>query len=292
MLTGIINMNRRLADSIKDYIIITFGLSLFATGWLVFLIPAQITGGGISGLGAVIYFATGIPVSLTYLSVNVVLVLIAIKILGANSGVKTIYSILMLTLLFALFQNIVPEPLVNDVFLSAVLGGMSCGIGLGVVFSRGGSTGGTDIFAMIINKYRNISPGRIILYCDVIIIASSYIVFRSPEKLVYGYVSMWVVAYSLDSFLSGANRSAQMFIISKNYKNIADFINKEAIRGVTILDGTGWYSQENTKIIMSVVRKKQTSQIFRKIKELDPEAFITMGSVMGVYGKGFDQIKL
>ncbi len=285
-------MNRRLADSIKDYIIITFGLSLFATGWLVFLIPAQITGGGISGLGAVIYFATGIPVSITYLSANVFLVLIAIKILGANFGVKTIYSILMLTLLFALFQNIVPEPLVNDVFLSAVLGGMSCGIGLGVVFSRGGSTGGTDIFAMIINKYRNVSPGRIILYCDVIIIASSYIVFRSPEKLVYGYVSMWVVAYSLDSFLSGANRSAQMFIISKNYKNIADFINKEAIRGVTILEGKGWYTQEDTKIIMSVVRKKQTSQIFRKIKELDPEAFITMGSVMGVYGKGFDQIKL
>jgi uncharacterized membrane-anchored protein YitT (DUF2179 family) len=292
MLTGIINMNHRLAESIKDYIIITFGLSLFATGWLVFLIPAQITGGGISGLGAVLYFATGIPVSITYLSVNVILVLIAIKILGASSGVKTIYSILMLSLLFALFPNVVKEPLVNDMFLSAVLGGMSCGIGLGVVFSRGGSTGGTDIFAMIVNKYRNISPGRIILYCDVIIIASSYIVFRSPEKLVYGYVSMWVVAYSLDSFLSGANRSAQMFIISKNYKNIADFINKEAIRGVTILEGKGWYTQENTKIIMSVVRKKQTSQIFRKIKELDPEAFITMGSVMGVYGKGFDKIKL
>jgi uncharacterized membrane-anchored protein YitT (DUF2179 family) len=292
MLTGIINMNHRLAESIKDYIIITFGLSLFATGWLVFLIPAQITGGGISGLGAVLYFATGIPVSITYLSVNVILVLIAIKILGASSGVKTIYSILMLSLLFALFPNVVKEPLVNDMFLSAVLGGMSCGIGLGVVFSRGGSTGGTDIFAMIVNKYRNISPGRIILYCDVIIIASSYIVFRSPEKLVYGYVSMWVVAYSLDSFLSGANRSAQMFIISKNYKNIADFINKEAIRGVTILEGKGWYTQENTKIIMSVVRKKQTSQIFRKIKELDPEAFITMGSVLGVYGKGFDKIKL
>jgi uncharacterized membrane-anchored protein YitT (DUF2179 family) len=176
-------------------------------------------------------------------------------------------------------------------FLSAVLGGMAGGIGLGVVFSRGGSTGGTDIFAMIINKYRNISPGRIILYCDVIIIASSYFVFQSPEKLVYGYVSMWVVAYSLDSFLSGANRSAQMFIISKNYEKIADFINKEAIRGVTILDGTGWYTR---RIQKSLCRwsKKETSQIFRKIREIDPDAFISMGSVMGVYGKGFDKIKL
>lgn len=292
MFTGIVRMQRKLAVTIKDFTIITFGLSLFALGWVVFLIPAEITGGGISGLGAVLYFAAKIPVSATYLSINVVLVLVAIKILGANFGLKTIYSIGVLTVFFAVFQNVVKEPLVSDMFLSAVLGGIFCGVGLGVVFSRGGSTGGTDIFAMIVNKYRNISPGRVILYCDVIIIASSYFVFHSPEKLVYGYVSMWVVAYSLDSFLSGANRSAQMFIVSKNYQKIADYINNEAIRGVTILEGTGWYSQENMKIIMSVVRKKETSQIFRKIREIDPEAFITMGSVMGVYGKGFDRIKL
>jgi uncharacterized membrane-anchored protein YitT (DUF2179 family) len=292
MFTGIVNMNRKLASAIKDYVIITFGLLLFALGWLVFLIPAEITGGGVSGVGAVVYFAAKIPVSITFLSVNAVLVLIAIKILGANFGVKTIYSILILTTFFAVFQGIVKEPIVDDMFLSAVLGGMACGIALGIVFSRGGSTGGTDIFVMIVNKYRNISPGRIILYCDVIIIASSYFVFQSPEKLVYGYVSMWVVAYSLDSFLSGANRSAQMFIVSKEYEKIADFINNEAIRGVTILDGTGWYTRENIKIIMSVVRKKETSQIFRKIRQIDPNAFITMGSVMGVYGQGFDKIKM
>jgi len=285
-------MNRKLATAIKDYGIITFGLLLFALGWVVFLIPAEITGGGVSGIGAVLYYAAKIPVSVTYLAVNAVLVLIAIKILGASFGLKTIYSILILSTFFAFFQGIVKEPIVDDMFLSAVLGGMAGGIGLGIVFSRGGSTGGTDIFAMIINKYRNISPGRIILYCDVIIIASSYFVFQSPEKLVYGYVSMWVVAYSLDSFLSGANRSAQMFIVSKEYEKIADFINNEAIRGVTILDGTGWYTRENTKIIMSVVRKKETSQIFRGIKVIDPDAFITMGSVMGVYGKGFDRIKM
>ncbi|MDD4227447.1 MAG: YitT family protein [Mariniphaga sp.] len=285
-------MDRKRANVIKDYIIITFGLLLYALGWVMFLIPAEITGGGISGVGAVLYFATKIPVSLTYLSVNVILVFIAIKILGANFGVKTIYSILVLSLFFALFQNVLKNPIVNDIFLSAVLGGMACGVGIGIVFSRGGSTGGTDIFALIINKYRNISPGRIILYCDVIIIASSYFVFHSAEKLVYGYVSMWVVAYALDSFLSGANRSAQMFIISKEYEKIANFINHEAIRGVTLLEGKGWYTRENTKIIMSVVRKKETSQIFRKIREIDPDAFITMGSVMGVYGKGFDKLKM
>ena len=285
-------MKKNSVTAVKDYAIITFGLLLFTMGWMVFLLPAEITGGGISGVGAVLYYATKIPVSATYLSVNVLLVLIAIRILGASFGIKTIYSILMLSAFFAIFQGIVKEPIVDDMFLSAVLGGMSCGIGLGIVFSRGGSTGGTDIFAMIVNKYRNISPGRIILYCDVIIIASSYFVFRSPEKLVYGYVSMWVVSYSLDSFLSGTNRSAQMFIYSKEYEKIANFINNEAIRGVTIVDGKGWYSREETKIIISVVRKKETGMIFRDIKEIDPDAFITMGSVMGVYGKGFDKLKL
>jgi len=285
-------MNPKLATAIKDYSIITFGLLMFTMGWVLFLIPAEITGGGVSGVAAVVYFATKIPVSITFLAINVVLVLVAIKILGANFGIKTIYSIAVLTVFFAFFQNILKKPIVDDNFLSAVLGGMSGGIGLGIVFSRGGSTGGTDIFAMIINKYRNISPGRIILYCDVIIIASSYFVFQSPAKLVYGYVTMWVVSYSVDSFLSGANRSAQMFIFSKKYEEIADFINNEAIRGVTVLNGMGWYTKEDTKIIMSVVRKRETGAIFRKIKEIDPEAFITMGSVMGVYGQGFEKLKL
>ena len=285
-------MKDKVKSAIKDYVIITFGLLVFALGWMLFLIPAEITGGGISGVGVVIYYATGIPVGISFLVVNVALVLVALKILGANFGIKTIYSILVLTLFFSLFQNILKDPIVDDDFLSAVLGGMSGGIGLGIVFSRGGSTGGTDIFAMIVNKYRNISPGRIILYADVIIIASSYFVFQSPGKLVYGYVSMWVVAYSLDSFLNGANRSAQMFIFSRKYEEIADFINNEAVRGVTVLDGTGWYKKENTKIVLSIVRKRETSAIFRKIKEIDPEAFISMGSVMGVYGQGFEKLKL
>ncbi|MBN2636806.1 MAG: YitT family protein [Prolixibacteraceae bacterium] len=285
-------LKQKFADAIKDYVIITFGLLLYVLGWVLFLIPAEITGGGVSGVAAVVFFATKIPVSLTFLAINIVLVLVAVKILGASFGVKTIYSIIVLTVFFAVFQNVLKKPIVDDTFLSAVLGGMSGGIGLGIVFSRGGSTGGTDIFAMIVNKYRNVSPGKVIMLCDVVIIGSSYFVFQSPEKLVYGYVSMWVVSYSLDSFLSGANRSAQMFIFSKKYEEIANYINNEAIRGVTILDGTGWYSKEDTKVIMSVVRKRETSAIFRKIKEIDSEAFITMGSVMGVYGQGFEKLKL
>ena len=292
MIREIIQNNKKLSEIVKDYSIITFGLFVFTIGWMLFIIPAEITGGGISGVAAVIFYATKIPVSISFFVINIILVLIAIKILGANFGVKTIFSIIILTAFFALFQDVVKEPIVDDTFLSAVLGGMAGGIGLGIVFSRGGSTGGTDIFAMIVNKYRNVSPGRVIMLADVIIIASSYFVFKSPEKLVYGYVVMWVVSYTLDSFLSGANRSAQMFIISKKFTEIAEFINTEATRGVTLLDGTGWYTKEDTKIVMSVVRKKETSAIFRKIKEIDPDAFISMGSVMGVYGQGFDKIKL
>ena len=292
MVTKILSSNGKVARIIKEYFIITFGLFVFTLGWVLFIIPAEITGGGISGVAAVIFYATKFPVSISYLIINIALVLIAIKILGANFGVKTIFSILVLTIFFAVFQDVVKEPIVDDTFLSAVLGGMAGGIGLGIVFSRGGSTGGTDIFAMIINKYRNVSPGKVIMFCDVLIISSSYFVFHSVEKLVYGFVVMWVVSYTLDSFLSGANRSAQMFIVSKEYEKIADFINTQAIRGVTLLDGSGWYTKKETKVIMSVVRKKETSAIFRKIKEIDPDAFISMGSVMGVYGQGFDKLKL
>ncbi|MCE4563226.1 YitT family protein [Maribellus sp. CM-23] len=284
--------NRSLVKVIEDYAIMTFGLFLFAMAWEVFIIPAQITGGGITGVSAVVYYATGFPVSLTYLAINVVLVLIAIKILGANFGVKTIFSIGVVTTFFVIFENVVKEPLVDDMFLSSVIGGMISGAGLGVVFSRGGSTGGTDIIAMIVNKYRNVSPGRVIMLCDVVIIASVYFVFQSVEKLVYGYVVMWVVSYSLDSFLSGANRSAQMFIVSKEYKKIAEYISHEAVRGVTLLDGSGWYTNKEVKVIMSVVRKKESGAIFRYIKKIDPDAFISMGSVMGVYGKGFEKIKI
>ncbi|MFV0590049.1 MAG: YitT family protein [Draconibacterium sp.] len=292
MFTEMLAANRSLVKVIQDYAIMTFGLFLFAMAWEVFIIPAQITGGGITGVSAVVYYATGIPVSLTYLAINVVLVLIAIKVLGANFGMKTIYNIGVLTAFFAIFENLVKKPLVDDLFLSSVLGGMLSGAGLGVVFSRGGSTGGTDIIAMIVNKYRNMSPGRVIMLCDVIIIGSVFLVFKSVDKMVYGYVVMWVMSYGLDSFLSGANRSAQMFIVSKEYETIAEFINQEAARGVTILDGKGWYTKTESKVIMSVVRKKESGAIFRYIKQIDPDAFISMGSVMGVYGKGFDRIKL
>jgi uncharacterized membrane-anchored protein YitT (DUF2179 family) len=276
---------------IKDYTIMLIGLVLYVLSWTLFLIPAQITGGGISGLAAVIYYSTKIPIGVTYFAINAVLITFALKILGPNFGVKTIFNMVALTILFAIPQEYFPGALIEDNFLSAVLGGMMGGVGIGLVFSRGGSTGGTDIIAMIVNKYRNMSPGRIILYCDVIIISSSYFLVHSVEKMVYGFVSMAVVSYTLDAFLSGSNASAQIFIFSPKYDEIADFINTESVRGVTVIDGKGWYTQQDVKILMTIVRKKEASIIFRKVKEIDPEAFISMASVMGVYGKGFDKLR-
>lgn len=282
----------KLKTTFVDYLVIAFGMALYVLSWTVFIIPAEITGGGISGLSAVIFYSTQIPVAVSYAVINIFLILIAIKILGASFGIKTIYSMGVATLLFWVTQDLLSQPLVDDTFLAAVIGAMIGGIGIGLVFTRGGSTGGTDIIAMIVNKYRNISPGRVIMYCDVIIIASSYFVFQSPGKLVYGYVSMWVISYTIDAFLNGSNASAQIFIFSKKFEEIADYINKNASRGVTVLDGTGWYTKEKVKVVMTVVRKKESSLIFRKLKEIDPEAFISMGSVMGVYGQGFDKIKI
>src|SRR5664279_2413296 len=270
------SQKQKIRTVILDYTIMLIGLSLYALSWILFLVPAQITGGGISGLSAVIFYSTKIPIGLTFFLINVVLVAIAMKILGASFGIKTIFSMIVLSLLFSIPQSLFPDAIIKDNFLSAVLGGMLGGVGIGLVFSRGGSTGGTDIVAMIINKYRNISPGRIIMYCDVIIIGSSYFLVHSLDKMVYGFVSMAVVSYTLDAYLSGSNASAQIFIFSPKYEEIADFINNESLRGVTVLDGKGWYTQDDVKVLLTIVRKKETSIIFRKVKEIDPDAFISM----------------
>jgi len=284
------NRNKYL-DISKTYFIMFLGLIFYSLGWTIFLIPAKIAGGGISGVGVLLYYASGIPVGVVYFIINAFLVLIAIKKLGASFGTKTIVNMAIISVLLTVLPKYLNKAIIDDTFLSAVLGGIMGGVGLGLVFSQGGSTGGTDIIAMLVTKYRRISPGRVIMYCDVIIIASSWLVFHSLEILVYGYVSMWVVSYSLDAFLNGATQSAQLFIFSEKWEELRDHILKENNRGVTIIDGTGGFTNEPQKIIMTVVRKRETAAIFKKIKEIDHTAFVSMGSVMGVYGEGFDQLK-
>ncbi|PKP39655.1 MAG: YitT family protein [Bacteroidetes bacterium HGW-Bacteroidetes-15] len=277
--------------------IIVFGLFLYALSWTAFLLPHKITGGGVSGIGALIYYATGFPLGYTYFLVNIGLILIAIKVLGASFGIKTIFGVITASILLSVLQSFIHLPVVEDKFLSAIIGGILSGVGLGIIFTQGGSTGGTDIIAMIVTKYRNVSPGRVILLCDVFIIGASFLVLtelvpvKRIETIVYGYVSMAITAYAIDAVLSGSRQSVQMFIFSKNYAEIADRITIEMNRGVTVIDGVGWYTKESQKVVVTLVRKHEASDIYKIIKEIDTDAFISVANVMGVYGHGFERIR-
>jgi len=281
----------------RIYTIIVFGLFLYAISWTAFLLPHKITGGGVSGIGALVFYATGIPMAYTYLLINVGLILLAIKMLGANFGIKTIVGVAAGAFLLGLMQTIITQPVVTDKFLSAIIGGGLAGVGLGIVFTQGGSTGGTDIIAMIVSKYRNVGPGRVILICDVVIIGSSFFVLLDLipvtriETIVYGYVAMAVTAYAIDAVLSGSKQSVQIFIFSKKYGEIADKITNDLNRGVTLIDGKGWYTKEEQKVLITMVRKFESNDVYKIIKEIDPDAFTSTASVVGVFGRGFERIR-
>ncbi len=290
-LAAILKKKNNIGSQIKGLAIVTLGLFMNALGWTAFLMPGEIVGGGISGVAALIFYATGIPAGYPYLLINAVLIGVAIKMLGANFGIKTIYSVIVLAVFLTVLQKLITVPIIKDAFMATILGSLLAGAGVGIVFSQGGSTGGTDIIAMIVNKYRNISPGKVILYCDVFIIGSSYILFQSMEKLVYGFVMMGVVAYTIDLVLNGSKQSIQITIFSKSSNSIAEKIVNEISRGVTVINGEGYFTKTPTKILITVVRKNEAPMVHRIVKEVDPDAFISQGQVMGVYGKGFDEIR-
>ncbi|MCG8572014.1 MAG: YitT family protein [Spirochaetes bacterium] len=277
--------------TIQEYIFITFGLLLYTLGWTAFIMPAKLNSGGVSGISVLISYATDIPAAIPLFVINILLLLIAFRILGASFGIRTIYAIVVQSLLFYIFQKYITQPIVHEVFMASLIGAILAGVGIGITFSYKGSTGGLDIIVLIINKYRNISPGRIILLLDSIIIASSYLIFESLEKLVYGFVMMAVTAYAVDVFLEGSQQSLQVIVISKNNTEIAQKIATEIDRGITVFQATGWYSKKDVHPLMIILRKYELNQIMRIIKEIDPVAFLSVGKVMGVYGKGFDAIK-
>lgn len=280
--------------TIREYVLITFGLLMYAFAWKGFLLPYQITGGGVTGIGAIVYYATGIPIFLTYFSINLILLIAALKIIGFKFSVRAIYSVIAITLFFAVIPQAKTGTFVapNDNFMACVLGGLISGTGLGIVFLNNGSSGGTDIIAKIVNKYRNITLGRVLLCCDVLIICSSYFFpFGSLEKVVYGLTNMAIANLSIDMVINGVRQSVQFFIFSKEYDKIATRINEEIHRGATILEGTGWYSKQPVKVVTVIARKNESQKNFRIVKEVDPDAFVSQSSVIAVYGKGFDVMK-
>ena len=291
---------------VKDYFYITLGMIRYAFGWAAFLLPYQITTGGTTGIGAIIYYATGFPIQWSYFIINAILMTFAIRILGPKFSIKTTYAIFMLTFLHWFFQIIVntyvhaPEvtadgkPLIlgaGQDFMACIIGAAMCGVGLGITFNYNGSTGGTDIIAAIVNKYKDVSLGRMIMICDVFIISSCYFVFHDWRRVVFGFVTLFIIGVVLDWIINSARQSVQFLIFSKQYDEIATRITKETHRGVTVLDGTGWYSQNNVKVLVVLAKKRQSLHIFRLVKRIDPNAFISQSSVIGVYGEGFDQLK-
>lgn len=278
---------------IRDYLMIVVGTLLYGFGFNGFILSNQIVTGGLSGVCAIIFFATGIPVSASYLVINIVLLGIAYKILGFKFLIKTIFGVFSLSFSLYLFEILMKGmPLIKDEpFMAILIGAGICGTGLGLIFSANGSTGGTDIIVAIINKYKNISIGTGMIFLDSFIVSSSYILFHDIDKIVFGFVEMGVNNIVLDRIINANRQSVQFLIFSQKYDEIAERIVKDLGRGCTLLDGIGGYSKKPTKVVVLLAKKSESVYIFRLIKEIDTHAFISQSNVRGVYGEGFDTIK-
>ena len=278
---------------LKDFIFIILGSFSYALAWQGFFIPNQLTTGAVTGLASIIYYAFGTPpVDITYAVANVILLIFALKILGLKFCIRTIFGVFFCWLFLHILPLWIPNGLVQgDTFMASVIGGILCGVGLGVVFTSNGSTGGTDIIAAMVNKYRNVSFGKMLLYIDIIIISSSYLVFHDVQRVIYGYIIMFITTTVCDMIINGIRASVQLLIFSDKWEDIAGSISNELQRGVTVLDGMGWYTKKPKKVLVVVAKRTQITQIERLIKNIDNNAFISQSAVSAVYGQGFDKIK-
>lgn len=290
-------------NEVEDYLFITFGLLLYAVGWTVFLLPYEIPSGGLTGISALIYYTTGLEMQVSYLIANVFLLLIALKILGLKFCLKTIYAVLVLTFFLWALQRLLlaqegegatklPRYLGEDQGLMAVLFGSSiCGMGLAQCFLHQGSTGGTDIVAAMVNKYRHVSLGRMLLYLDIFIVGASYPLLHDWQRLAFGFVDMFFCNMVLDYVMNYVQQSVQFFIVTKHPQDISDAIIKEMDRSATLLSGTGCYSGQPVSVLMVIAKKNQSVALFRLVKAIDPTAFISQTKAEGVYGEGFAKLK-
>lgn len=285
-------------ESGKDLLMITIGLAIYAVGFSCFILPYGMTSGGVSGIGALIFYLSGFPPSYTYFLINVVLLAFAVKILGIKYTVKTLIGTGLISLLIGVGQSFVTTEtgelyriVGEQKFLACVLGGMAEGVGLGFVFQAGGSTGGSDIVAAIINKYKPISMGRALLMVDFFIVSLNWFVLRDLETLVMSYCMMFIAINMVDYVINGARQSVQFIIVSEKYEEIATRINEELDRGCTVIDGHGWYSKQKRPVLLVMAKKLERKEIFNLIHRTDPKAFVSMSNVEGVFGEGFDPIK-
>ena len=276
----------------KDYLNITIGAALYAFGIIGFIRPAEIVMGGLPGIALLIEYGSGIPLQLTFFAVNAVLLIFALRIFGKKFLTKTIYCVVVFTLFLSVLSRIITNPIVEyEMLMSGIIGGMLCGAGMGFIFNASASNGGFTIIVAAINKYKNISFGRGVMFIDIVIIFSSLIVFADFTKIVHGLIVMGVMVYTIDLVINGFKQSVQFLIVSSKHELIADAINSQLNRGCTLLDGIGWYSKTPTKVILLLARQSEAAEIFRLIKSIDEKAFISQSAVRGVYGEGFEAMK-
>ena len=264
-------------------------------GLNLFLLPNQITMGGVMGVASIVYWGTGIPAQNTYFAINALLLVAALKVLGWRFCAKTVYGVLVFTVGSTVLQSVMPADmhlLADQKFMACMVGAVFMGTSVGLGLSAGGSTGGSDVVAAMVHKYRDVSLGRIILLCDLSIITSSYVVLRDWEKVLYGYVLLFIISFCVDHVVNTLRQSVQFFIISDKYQEIGEAINKIADRGCSTLNGNGFYTKKDIKVVYCIAKKSESSFIFDLIDEIDPNAFVAQSAVIGVYGQGFDRVKV
>ena len=289
---------KKVLTGIFDYIVISIGVVLFVMAWQSFLLPNHMIDGGLTGASALLAMVTGISVDIWYFGINVLLLVLAWFILGQGFGIKTIYAILLSTALFRILGDesmrclwsVEGEVLyVGDGILVPIIGGLLEAVGLALIIMRGGSTGGTDILALIVNKFWPISIGRFYLFADFIVITLLiFVPGHCFTDVVYGYITMGVCAYVLDLIMLGKDSTVQILIFSDRLKDIGDYINRDMGRGVTALKAIGWYTQEDRQVLLVMLRKTEMPELVKVVKELDPKAFVTANNV---FGEGFDEMK-
>lgn len=278
----------------KDYVIITLAIVLYAFGFSAFILPEKVVIGGVTGLGTIVYFLSGKPwaIGATQYAINLVLLALAWHIVGRQFVTKTIYGATVLSVMVTIFPPLFPEPLIaGQSFMNVCIGSIISGIALGLVFTHNGSTGGTDIVAAMVAKKTNVTIGRTMLYVDFCIISSSYFIFHHVDTVVYGFMVLIITSYVVDLIINTNRQAVQFIIISQKWETIATAVNNHARRGVTVLDGMGWYTKSHVRILLIVCRKIEAVTIFRIIKSIDDGAFISQANVNGVYGQGFDELK-
>jgi uncharacterized membrane-anchored protein YitT (DUF2179 family) len=302
------NINHKLImKEVEDYFFITLGLVLYTIAFTVFLMPYQIVAGGVTGLSAIIYYATGFHLENTYIIINGILLLVALKILGFKFMLKTIFAIFALYFMLMFAQEIIPKqdnglPIKllgeGQDFMSMIIGCVITGIALATVFLHNGSTGGTDIIAASVNKYHNVSLGSVLITVDFCIIGScmffpqfgDYI--ERAHKVMFGFCVMALENFVLDYVMNARRESVQFLIFTRKWQEIANAIGTQMHHGVTILDGHGWYTGQEIKVLCILAKKNESIIIFRLIKMIDPQAFVSQSAVIGVYGEGFDEMKV